>query len=323
MIKYNNYRNYFALNKYIENLPRIKLKKKNIKKFFENPDSIVMLSFYKTLIFFKCLFKYSLELFKGGKYLISLFSIKQKNIKDYAIILGNGPSLNSLNTKKFKQISSFFDIFVVNNFLENKIFNKVIPNFFVISDPDIFRKDSVLSKKKENRIISYLKNNSNINIFVPVLMCKKFISIFGLKRIFGFIDAEARGLSSNVLPIFPRGYISSTVLKAICIANWIGYTKIFILGVDNTYPRDLFLDKKNNILNLENHSKSKDYIFDMSTYYHCPSQAMFDYYKIFKDFKKINKKNNIYNLDQYSLTGYDKTYDIQRLLKKISKEQKL
>ena len=82
MIKYNNYRNYFALNKYIENLPRIKAKKKYTKKFFENPDSIVILIFYKILIFFKCLLIYSLELFKGGKYLISLFSIKQKNIKD-------------------------------------------------------------------------------------------------------------------------------------------------------------------------------------------------------------------------------------------------
>ena len=49
MIKYNNYRNYFALNKYIENLPRIKTKKKYIKKFFENPDSIVILIFYKIL----------------------------------------------------------------------------------------------------------------------------------------------------------------------------------------------------------------------------------------------------------------------------------
>jgi hypothetical protein len=165
--------------------------------------------------------------------------------------------------------------------------------------------------------------NKNINIFTPVLNCKNFVSIFGANRIFGFIDSEARGLSDNTLPIFPRGYVSSTVLKAICIANWIGYKKIFVLGVDNTYPRDLFLNKKNDILNLENHSKSQDYILNQSAYYQCTSQVILDFYKIFKDHKIINKKKNIYNLDQYSLSGYDKTYDIKKLLKKLLNRQTL
>ena len=100
-----------------------------------------------------------------------------------------------------------------------------------------------------------------------------------------------------------------------------GYKKIFILGVDNTYPRDVFMNKNNRILNLENHSHSEDHVFDISASYECISQVMLDYYKLFKDFKKINIKNNIYNLDQYSLTGYDKTYNINKLLKQISQKK--
>ena len=57
----------------------------------------------------------------------------------------------------------------------------------------------------------------------------------------------------------------------------------------------------------------------MTGFYQSVSQVMFDFYKIFKDFEKVNKKKKIFNLDEYSLTGYDKTYNIQNLLKKINK----
>jgi len=323
MKKKNNYRNYFALNIYISDLKKIVLKVKNARNFFQNADSITILIIYKILIFFRTLLKYSFELFIGGKFLIKIFSAKKIKNKNYCIIFGSGPSLDCLKIKDLKKISLFFDIFVVNNFIENKIFSKIIPNFWVASDPNIFKPKSLTPKKKENILSSFLKKNININIFTPVLRCKDFIRLFGSERIFGFIDSEARNLYSNTLPIFPRGYVSATVLKAICLANWMNYKKIFILGVDNTYPRDIFLNKKNHILSLENHSKRHNFVYDMTSFYPCVSKVMLDLYELFKDYKKINKKNNIYNLDQYSLTGYDKSYDVKKLLKKLLNRQAL
>lgn len=314
-----NFRNYFKLNKYVSRLPKTSKKNKFVNRILDNPDLVLSLICIKFLTFFKCLIYYSIELIVGGKYLIKLFFLKKNKQKKYAIVLGNGPSLDILKKNDLKKMSIFFDIFVVNNFVENKLFNSVIPNFVVFSDPGIFKKKSVLNKQKEKKIKSYLIKNKSINIFSPVLICKNLISLFGEKRVFGFIDLDARYLWDNTLPFFPRGYITATVLKAICLAKWIGYEKIFILGVDNTYPRDLFLNKKNNILNLENHASSKDYVFDMTGFYQSVSQVMFDFYKIFKDFEKVNKKKKIFNLDEYSLTGYDKTYNIQNLLKKINK----
>lgn len=323
MKKKNNYSNYFALNMYVLNLKKIVLKVKNNRNFFQNADSITVLITYKILIFFRTLLKYFFELFISGKYLIKLFSVNKIKNKNYCIIFGSGPSLDSLKIKDLKKLSLFFDIFVVNNFIENKIFSKIIPNFWIASDATIFKTNSSIPQKKEKILASFLKKNKNINIFAPVLMCKDFIKLFGSERIFGFIDSEARNLYSNTLPIFPRGYISGTVLKAICIANWMDYKKIFILGVDNTFPRDLFVNKKNHILHLENHSKKQNLVYDMSSYYSCVSKFMLDMYELFKDYKKINKKNNIYNLDQYSLTGYDKSYDIKKLLKKLLSRQAL
>jgi hypothetical protein len=321
MKKYNNYSNYFGLNKYVSSLIKIKLKFKNKRIFFQNNDSVTILILHKIYVLFRTSLKYLLELLLGGKYLIWIFFIKKIKNKKFCIIFGNGPSLNSLKVDELKKISLFFDIFVVNNFIQNKIFQKVIPNFFVTSDPVVFTKNRIWSKRAENSLASYIKNNSNINIFAPVLQCNKLESIFVANRIFGFIDSEARVLSDNTLPIFPRGYVSSTIMKAICIANWLGYKKIFLLGVDNIYARNFFLNKKNNILTLESYSKMKDYVYDQSAYYPCLSKAMLDQYELYKDYKRINKKNNIYNLDQYSLTGYDKSYDIKRLLKKLRKKK--
>ena len=323
MKKNNNYRNYFALNRYVANLKKIVLTVKNARDPFQNADSITVLIIYKILIFFRSLLKYLFELVIGRKYLLKIFSVKKTKSKDYCIIFGGGPSLDSLKIKDLKKISLFLDIFVVNNFIENKIFSKIIPNFWVASDPNLFKLKSLTPKKKENTLAFFLKKNIDINIFTPVLRCKDFISLFGSERVFGFIDSEARNLYSNTLPIFPRGYTSATVMKAICIANWMGYKKIFILGVDNTYPRDIFRNKKNRILNLENHSKSQNLVYDISSYYSCISKVMLDLYELFKDYKKINKKNNIYNLDQYSLTGYDKSYDIKKLLQKLLNRQAL
>jgi hypothetical protein len=323
MKKYNNYSNYLKLNEYVSSLIKIKLKFKKKKIFFQNTDSVTILILYKIYILFRTPLSYLQELLLGGKYLLWIFFIKKIKNKKYCIIFGNGTSLDSLKIKELKKISLFFDIFVVNNFIQNKIFQEVIPNFFVSSDPKIFTKNNTWSKRADTRLASYIKNNPSINIFAPVLHCNRFASIFVANRIFGFIDSEARVLSDNTLPIFPRGYVSITTMKAICIANWIGYKKIFLLGVDNIYARNFFLNKKNNILALESYSNMQDYVCDQTTYYPCLSKAMLDQYELFKDYKKINKKNNIYNLDQYSLTGYDKSYNIKKLLKKILKGQSL
>ena len=323
MKKKNNYNNYLASNIYIDKLKKIQFNIQNKRNFFQNADSITILITYKILIFFRTLFKYFFELLVCGKYLVKIFAAKKIKKKNYCIIFGSGPSLDYLTIKDLKKISLFFDIFVVNNFLENKIFSKIIPNFWVASDINIFKSKSLISKKKEKNLSSFLRKNININIFTPVSMCKNFIRLFGSERVFGFIDSQARNLYSNTLPIFPRGYVSGTVLKAICIANWMDYKKIFILGVDNTFARNLFVNKKNHILQLENHSKRQDIVYNMSSYYTCVSKVMLDMYELFKDYKRINKKNNIYNLDQYSLTGFDKSYDIKKLLKKLSNRQAL
>ena len=96
-----------------------------------------------------------------------------------------------------------------------------------------------------------------------------------------------------------------TVYKAIAVANWMNFKKIFILGVDNTYPRNTYSDINNSILNHEIHAGKK---FKETTVVNNTSnyRSMADLFQeisfLFRDAFKLNINNNIYNLDEYSLT---------------------
>jgi hypothetical protein len=87
------------------------------------------------------------------------------------------------------------------------------------------------------------------------------------------------------------------------MALWFSYKKIYLLGLDNTYPRDLYSDKNNSILNLENHAGLKNSILDITNCYGSLADTLVEISYLFIDIKKFSKFKNIYNLDKYSLTN--------------------
>ena len=92
-----------------------------------------------------------------------------------------------------------------------------------------------------------------------------------------------------------------TLYKALAMANWFGYQKIFVIGMDNTYPRDLYCDSQNKILMLENHTGEVDSVDDRSYMYDCVGDALAHLALLFFDaYKFSNAKTR--NLDPYSLT---------------------
>lgn len=110
-----------------------------------------------------------------------------------------------------------------------------------------------------------------------------------------------------------------TLYKALAYALWFGYKNIYILGMDNTYPRNLFSDKDNNILNLEIHSSTNDYVLDMTKLYGCIGDVLVEISQIFHDAKKFSNKS-IINLDPYSLTDAFKkspTRDISKFIDEL------
>ena len=67
-------------------------------------------------------------------------------------------------------------------------------------------------------------------------------------------------LSSNINPLYPRSFLTLSAYKALAIATYCGYDKVYICGFDNTYIRDLGCDENNKLYRIINHfylNKSK------------------------------------------------------------------
>ncbi len=253
----------------------------------------------------RSLLTYFVELYVGRKQIAHL--IKKRGAKNNAraLVLGNGPSQGYLSTailNKFSQNGG--DVFVVNYWQLNKSLSGFVPDFIVVSDPATlsFEEKHVYAESKNRSLLVYLEKNKKIKIVCPVLRVSEISALLGGGRVQGFIDSELRGWTSNTSPIAPRGYVSMTLYKALAIASWFGYREIFVLGMDNTYPRNVYSDAENRVLNLEKHAGVEDFVNDQSNIYSCVGDLLVDVSRLFFDAMKFNKAGKIVNLDPYSLT---------------------
>ena len=125
---------------------------------------------------------------------------------------------------------------------------------------------------------------------------------------FYFDDRELSAWTKNTHPTKPRGYVGLTLYKALAFAIFLGYEKIYILGMDNTQFMAHMSDLNNSILLRSNHAYSSHLEKDKASVQMDFSEKTLDgmasffttYSHIFADLRKF--KGPIYNLDQLSLT---------------------
>jgi hypothetical protein len=252
--------------------------------------------------------EYLKALILGWREISKLTSIKGSKVDRRAIIIGNGPSQDLIDhaaLRKFKQNGN--DIHVINYWNTNTRLSSISPSYFITSDPNTLceskyeEPNSDISKSNAN-LRKYLLEDSNITIMAPIWQVKYLKSIFGASRVMGFIDTEMRTLSSNIDPRFPRGYLSMTLFKALAIAIHMGYREIYLIGMDNTYPRDIYCDSNNHIYRRERHAGGNDYMVDVTTLNPSMAVQMQDIFNLFSDLNRCFSNLNVLNLDPYSLT---------------------
>ena len=235
--------------------------------------------------------------------------LKLKNTyKNYtALVLGNGPSQELISKNELKQfINEGGKLFVVNYWFLNKKIRTVIPNFLVLSDIRVLAKiNNKFFKKNNDQLKKYILKYKDMKIICPIRMEKQIKKFINPSRIIFFCDSELNGFISNTKPIYPRGYLSMTVYKAIAMAVWFSFKKIYVLGVDNTYQKNIYVDINNRMYNHEIHAGKnfKDTsLISISNQYRSMSDFLHETSVLFRDAKKLNINNNIFNLDEYSLT---------------------
>ena len=267
-------------------------------------DSVGKLLLHKLAVFLK----YLREDRPNAEHLRELKSRRNSMRGKEALVLGNGPSLQMLNENV--AMSGKYDIFVVNSFNKMSTSEKLIPDYYVLSDPESFREQSLKS------LIPYLVNNE-IQLCAPV----KYGSSLKLdfEGMLLFDDREKRLFSRNTDPTKPRAYISVTLYKALAIAEYLGYEKIFILGLDNSEFATYRGDIHNRITNFGNYTQfsgnqnftpfsMKDILVSGI------AGRMFSYGRLFADLSFFNR-GRIFNLNQHSLVDVFQKIEFHELLK--------
>ncbi|MBF0570625.1 MAG: DUF115 domain-containing protein [Candidatus Omnitrophica bacterium] len=160
-----------------------------------------------------------------------------------AFVFGCGPSLKRLDIQKIKQYQKKekFNIYAVNAFINSEFCQEVIPDYYILSDPQSFKPEKEYSATAS--LVWKKLNQYHVPLFVPADLYQQA----DYQHKFIFCD-QANLYSRNVTdPLSPAGFLSLTVLKAIQIALFMGHEKIYICGVDHDHFKSLYVDEHNDL----------------------------------------------------------------------------
>ena len=270
-----------------------------INNFFYYPTaSILKIIIYRLRNLIEIKLKIIKQFFLYYKLIKKVKKLKNTKKNQKAFVFANGPSLNSLSPDKINKIN--YDIFVINKFIISKEYSSIKPNFYVFSDPGYFSHTN-----KNHKILKKILRKNKL-VFCPFNFIAK--KKFSNPNVYGFCDIEDH-LDSNVEDITkPRGYLSSTIYKALSIAIYLGYSEIFICGIDNSQILQATSDSHNNLFykNIHFYKKKKndkDSIINIKKYFPSFGYMMYSEHFLFNDLEKFSKlkKTKIINLDKESL----------------------
>jgi len=239
-----------------------------------------------------------------------------------AFVFANGPSLKKLDFLKIKKYQKEgFKIFCVNSFIGDGIGLIFIPDYYVLSDPAFFgffnELYEILGKEADKRVeeiknnINVLKKYKDIKLFVQIQFYGKLDMP---NEIFYFNDTEYMWFNKNVFNIlFPRFYQSMTAYKALAVASFMGFKKIYICGFDNDYFKHITVDAENDLYYLNMHFKEqKDSKIRKVPYNEASNIAelLRSFSSLFEDLYKF-PKDRIINLDSESLVdAFSKKHEL-------------
>ena len=109
-----------------------------------------------------------------------------------------------------------------------------------------------------------------------------------------------------------------TLFKALSLALFYDYDSIFVLGMDNTYPRNLYCDVHNRVMSREHYATGDYYLIGIDA--SDVAGELFELSKLFDDLKLFERRSplKIMNLDPYSLTdAFEKVHSIEAGLSRL------
>jgi hypothetical protein len=172
-----------------------------------------------------------------------------------ALLLANGPSVNLLDPGKLRLLQAGgADLFVLNDFACSSLFDQVIPDYYILTDPLNFFDTRAYASKEEvagilerAEIVAERLRKTRCTVCVPYHRCAQARTIFGTERVLPMADGSSFVFGTVRSPLLPRRYIDRTSYKALILAGYLGYDRIFIAGFDCDAIQTMRVDRKNQI----------------------------------------------------------------------------
>lgn len=222
-----------------------------------------------------------------------------------ALVIGNGPSQGTLTLDNLREFRDYGgQTLCVNYYYSNPIFDTYPPDWLILSDPNTLNDSPGLMQR--------IRNNVDMKLLLPLEWKSKHPELARRSNTYFFNDTFCSSWS-NINPLFPRGYVSMTLYKALAIANYVGFSHIGVIGMDNSYPRTIYNDPDNHVCNLESHSSEPDWLSDQSELFPNVASLIEDFYLLFHHLTYF-PNHHTYNLDPYSLTDRFRKISINRFI---------
>jgi hypothetical protein len=215
--------------------------------------SVSYLLAIKIRIIAEWLFKRSQTRFYRRKALRGTRQVKQSHVGCEALVIGNGPSATKVDWEiVVSEQKNGLQVFAINYFPLSEASGVCTPNYLVLSDP--ITKPNVVSNLRTQELWEKVRQIPNSTLIVPISWFPLIQADSELiHRTLYFDDSGLEGWTKNTSPIRARGYLPLTAYKALAFANYLGFQRINMIGIDNSMFRTVAVDIENHLIQYPNH----------------------------------------------------------------------
>ena len=230
---------------------------------------------------------------------IRLQPLKQmKNTKRNipVLIIGNGPSSASLTSKQIKKLKSHnADVITMNNYNHMSIASEIIPDYHFLLDP-VYQ--SVEDEERKS-VQSYLESHPEIQLIqsslvpIPMNCTKTSLFVNGI---------QAVGLWKSDSPLKANTYPQGVLFSALKFANFLGYSPVYVTGIDNSFYKNHFHNQIGKIMidmkDLHSYTEEAEERYESTIPYltRSMSDVLFAHAIFLRDLRKFNRGKTIINV---------------------------
>jgi len=195
--------------------------------------------------------------------------IRKENQSKSALILLNGPSLKSLAENKTDALTEN-DTVCVNFFPLTALYEKVRPDYFIISAPELWLEDvDDIYRKKSREVFKTLAEKTiwDLTVMIPFASKKtrwwqETISENSHIKVIFYNDTGVEGFRRFIFWLYKKGIAiprpHNVLVPSLMNMINLGYKTIYLWGAENNQFLDLSVDDNNMALINQKHFYDKD-----------------------------------------------------------------